>query len=198
MCQGFLLRQFWRILPGILDFSGHFFPQRWGEKIRRQNPRNPAAQEWKSAKNPFCQKPTLTSRLLDLWMYCAHTSPAKRYRHKHVYILISLAYLGVQSWNETWPKLANFGEIFSEEMLAEFDESELRTRRPPTDAQFTIILKVTKNRRKSAKILFFVAFSPIWGLFGGLQCFLSCRGPRCSQNLSAFWQNCTSNWKNFG
>ena len=45
---GFLLYKFWRILPGIFleDFSGHFFPRKWGEKIRRQNPRkNPAAQK---------------------------------------------------------------------------------------------------------------------------------------------------------
>ena len=60
MCRGFLLYKFWRILPGIFlgDFSGHFFPQIWGEKIRRQNPRkNPAAQKIESAKNPFCQEP---------------------------------------------------------------------------------------------------------------------------------------------
>ena len=45
---GFLLYKFWRIFPGIFleDFSGHFFPQKWGEKIRRENPRkNPAAQK---------------------------------------------------------------------------------------------------------------------------------------------------------
>ena len=62
MCRGFLLYKFWRILPGIFleDFSGHFFPQKWGEKIRRLNPRkNPAAQKQKSAKNPVCQDPTL-------------------------------------------------------------------------------------------------------------------------------------------
>ena len=48
MCRGFLLYNFWRILPGIFleDFSGHFFPQKRGEKIRRRNPRkNPAAQK---------------------------------------------------------------------------------------------------------------------------------------------------------
>ena len=62
-CRGFLLYKIWRILSGIFleDFSGHFFPQKWGEKIRRQNPRqNPAAQKLlKSARNPFCPKPTL-------------------------------------------------------------------------------------------------------------------------------------------
>ena len=48
---GVLLYKIWRILPGIFleDFSGHFFPQKSGEQIRRQNPRkNPAAQN----KNP--------------------------------------------------------------------------------------------------------------------------------------------------
>ena len=67
MCRGFLLYKFWRILPGIFleDFSGHFFPQTWGEKIRRENPRkNPAAQKKKSAKNPFRQKPTLKNPFL--------------------------------------------------------------------------------------------------------------------------------------
>ena len=41
MCRGFLLYKFRRILPGIFleDFSGHFFPTKRGEKIRRQNPR---------------------------------------------------------------------------------------------------------------------------------------------------------------
>ena len=41
MCRGFLLYKLWRIFPGIFleDFSGHFFPQKRGEKIRRQNPR---------------------------------------------------------------------------------------------------------------------------------------------------------------
>ena len=40
-CRGFLLHQFWRILPGIFleHFSGHFFPQKGGEQIRRQNTR---------------------------------------------------------------------------------------------------------------------------------------------------------------
>ena len=45
---GFLLYKFWRIFSGIFleDFSGHFFPQKRGEKIRRENPRkNPAAQK---------------------------------------------------------------------------------------------------------------------------------------------------------
>ena len=59
---GFLSYKFWRIFPGIFleDFSGHFFPQKRGEKIRRRNPRkNPAAQNQKSAKNPFCQNLTL-------------------------------------------------------------------------------------------------------------------------------------------
>ena len=63
---GFLLYKFWRILPGIFleDFSGPFFPRKWGEKIRRENPRkNPAAQKQKSTKNPFCQKPTLTKQM---------------------------------------------------------------------------------------------------------------------------------------
>ena len=38
---GFLLYKFCRIIAGIFleDFSGHFFPQKWGEKIRRENPR---------------------------------------------------------------------------------------------------------------------------------------------------------------
>ena len=41
--------------------TGHFFPQKWRKKIRRQIPRkHPAAQNEKSAKTPFCQKPTLT------------------------------------------------------------------------------------------------------------------------------------------
>ena len=49
---GFLLCKIWRILPGILleDFSGHFFPQKWGEKIRRQNPRKKSGGPKK--KNP--------------------------------------------------------------------------------------------------------------------------------------------------
>ena len=46
---GFLLYIFWRIFPGIFledFFSGHFFPQKWGDKIRRQNPqKNLAAQK---------------------------------------------------------------------------------------------------------------------------------------------------------
>ena len=42
------------------DFSGHFFQT----EMRRKNPatkstKNPAAQKQKSAKNPFCQNPTL-------------------------------------------------------------------------------------------------------------------------------------------
>ena len=53
-CRGFS----WRI------FLGTFSPQKRGEKIRRQNPRqNPAARKEKSTKNPFCQKPAL--RFLD-------------------------------------------------------------------------------------------------------------------------------------
>ena len=67
MCRGFLYYRFCGNLPGIFleDFSGHFPLKR--EKIWRldpgtQNPRkNPAAQKLKSAKNPFCQKSTLTS-----------------------------------------------------------------------------------------------------------------------------------------
>ena len=43
MCRGFLLYKFWRILPGIFlgDFSGQFFPTKWGEKIRRPKNINP-------------------------------------------------------------------------------------------------------------------------------------------------------------
>ena len=59
---------------------------------------------------------------------------------------------------------------------------ELRTRRPPytgpTDPQFSIILKVTKNRRKSAKFLFFLTF---FAYFGVCNVFLCCRGSRCSR-----------------
>ena len=47
----------------------------------------------------------------------------------------------------------------------------LRTRWPPTDPQFSIILKVTKNRPKSAKILVLVTFIPVFSLFWGLQYF---------------------------
>ena len=52
MCRGLLLYQLWRILPGIFleDFSGHFFPQKWEEK---------SGERKISAKNSFCQKPTL-------------------------------------------------------------------------------------------------------------------------------------------
>ena len=41
---GFLSYKFWRIFPGIFleDFSGLFFPQKWGEQIRRENPRKSA------------------------------------------------------------------------------------------------------------------------------------------------------------
>ena len=47
------------------DFPGGFFwallATKMRRKIRRQNPRqNPAARRLKSARNPFCQKPTLT------------------------------------------------------------------------------------------------------------------------------------------
>ena len=66
MYRGFLLHNFWRILPGIFleDFSGHFFPQ----KNRRRNPATRSAKKSggpkiKPAKNLFCQKPTLTFSL---------------------------------------------------------------------------------------------------------------------------------------
>ena len=50
LCRGFLLYKFC-ILPGIFleDFSGHFFPQKWGEKIRRPKNKNP--RKIRSAKN---------------------------------------------------------------------------------------------------------------------------------------------------
>ena len=58
-------------MPGIFleDFSGHFFPtENDGEKIRQENPRkNQAAQNQKSAKNPFCQNPALEFQFLQFW-----------------------------------------------------------------------------------------------------------------------------------
>ena len=55
-----ILEDFARDFPG--GFFGHFFPRKRGEKISRQN-KNLAAQKQKSAKNPFCQKPTLKEGL---------------------------------------------------------------------------------------------------------------------------------------
>ena len=61
------------------------------------------------------------------------------------------------------------------------DPQNLRTRQPPTDPQFSIILKVAKNRPKSAKIPMFVTFLLFLAYFWVCSVFLSCRGSRCSQ-----------------
>ena len=53
------------------DFPGGFFWALFPTKMRRKNParnsaKNPAAQKIKSAKNPFCQKPTLKMLLFQI------------------------------------------------------------------------------------------------------------------------------------
>ena len=56
----------------------------------------------------------------------------------------------------------------------------LRTRWPPTDPQFSIIMNVTKNRRKVPKSYFLSLFCLFLVYFGVCNGFLSCRGSRCS------------------
>ena len=59
----------------------------------------------------------------------------------------------------------------------------LRTRRPPTDPQFSIIFKVTKNAKRCQNPIFCHVFCQFWAYFGVCRVFLSCRGSRCSQVL---------------
>ena len=64
MCRGFCCVNFggfcwgfsWRIFPGTFSHKNEV--KKTGDKIR-ENKKNPAAQKYKSAKNPFSQKPTL-------------------------------------------------------------------------------------------------------------------------------------------
>ena len=55
----------------------------------------------------------------------------------------------------------------------------LRTHRPPTDPRFQSSWKWQEIGQKVPKS-YFCHFSPIFGLFWSLQCFLSRRGSRCS------------------
>ena len=52
----------------------------------------------------------------------------------------------------------------------------------PTDPQFSIILKVTKNRPEKCQKPLFLSFVRLFlAYFGVCSVFLSCRGSRCSQ-----------------
>ena len=88
MCRGFLLHKFWRILPGIFleDFSGHFSQQRWGEKIRRQNPRkNPGGSKIKIREKSVLPKigPNKSKETLGNFLFCRRaTLMQKRVPHK--------------------------------------------------------------------------------------------------------------------